>query len=117
MIQEASGNRPVQEEALKELEQRYRPAVERSLRREILLAAIAHQEGLTITDEEVAAEIERMVEADPRQASRVRARYQSHERRHSLAEALQERKAMGRLIETAAVNEETLGGRVVPAGR
>jgi trigger factor len=117
MIQEATGNRPVQEDALKEAEQRYRPAVERSLRREILLAAVAHQEGLSIADDEVAAEIERMVEADPRQASRVRARYQSSDRRRGLGEALLERKAMNRLVETATVNEESQGGRVVPASR
>ena len=100
-----------------QLEERYRPAVERTLRREILLGAVARQEGLQAGEEEVAAEIERMVQSDPRQAARVRARYQAPERRRSLGEALLERKAMDRLVAEAAVNEETVGGRVVPVGR
>lgn len=117
MVHEATGHRSVPEAALKELEQRYRPGVERSLSREILLGAVARQEGLAVDDAEIAAEIDRMAQADPRQAAKVRARYQSAERRRGLGEALVERKALDRLIEMASVNEETVGGRVVAAGR
>jgi trigger factor len=117
MIHEAVGHRQVSEQAHRELEERYRPAVERSLRREILLGAVARQETLTVTDDETAAEIDRMVQADPRQAARVRARYQSAERRKALAEAMLERKALDRVIAEAKVSEESVGGRVVPATR
>ena len=117
MIHEAVGQRPVGEPTRQELEQRYRPAVERSLRREILLGAVARQEKLEVSDDEIAAEIDRMVQADPRQAARVRARYQSAERRRGLGEAMLERKALDQVLEAAAINEETVGGRVVPAAR
>ena len=83
----------------------------------ILLGAVARQEKLGVTDEEIAAEIDRMVQADPRQAARVRARYQSADRRRGLGEAMLERKALDHVIGVAAVNEESVGGRVVPATR
>jgi len=117
MIQEAVGNRQVPEEGRRELEARYRPAVERSLRREILLGAVARQENLAVSEEEIAAEIDRMVQADPRQAARVRARYQSADRRRALGEAMLERKALEHVIAAATVNDEPVGGRVVPATR
>jgi trigger factor len=115
MIREAAGGRTPEGEALEELRRRYRPVVERSLKREVLLGAVARQEGLKVSEEEIAEEIDRMAQADPRQAARVRARYQSAERRHGLGEAMLERKALDRVVETAAVQEERVGGRVVPA--
>jgi trigger factor len=115
MVHEAVGRRPATEETLKDIEQRYRPAVERSLRREILLGAVARQEKLQVTDEDVSAEIDRMVQADPRQAARIRARYQSAERRRALFEGLLERKALDLLVSAAEVQESVAGGRVVPA--
>jgi trigger factor len=119
VLREAAGNREVPDSLRPELEQRYRPGVERSLKREILLAAVARQEQLKVGDEEVAAEIDRMAQADPRQAARVRARYQSAERREGLAESLLERKAMDWLIEAAQVTEEIVrdDSLLVPATR
>jgi len=119
VVREAGGGRPVPDNLRPEIEQRYRPGVERSLRREILLGAVARQENLSVGDEEVAAEIDRMAQADPRQAARVRARYQSSERRHALAESLLERKAMDWLISQGQVREEVLGDEpvLVPATR
>jgi trigger factor len=117
MINEAVGQRQVGEDGRRELETRYRPAVERSLRREILLGAVARQESLAVSEDEIAAEIDRMVQADPRQAARVRARYQSADRRRALGEALLERKALDHVIAAASVTDESVGGRVVPATR
>lgn len=119
VVREAAGGRPVPDQLRPEIEQRYRPGVERSLRREILLGAIARQENLTVGEEEVAAEIDRMAQSDPRQAARVRARYRSPERRHALAESLLERKAMDWLIGQAQVREEVLRDEptLVPATR
>jgi trigger factor len=115
MIQEAAGRRSIEEGVLKDLEQRYRPAVERSLRREILLGAVARQEGLQVTAEDLAAEIERMTQGEPRQAARIRARYQSAERRQALSDALLERRALDLLVTSAQVQENVVGGRIVPA--
>jgi FKBP-type peptidyl-prolyl cis-trans isomerase (trigger factor) len=118
VISEAVGERSVDEQLLRDLESRYRPGVQRSLKREILLAAIARQEHLTVGDDDVAAEIDRLANADPRQGARVRARYQSEERRQGLREALLERKALDWLSAAAEVTE--VAGEpaiVVPAGR
>lgn len=119
VIREAVGGRQVPDAMKKELETRYRPGVEGSLRREILLDAVARQEKLEAGDDEVAREIDRMVQADPKQASRVRARYQSAERRESLKESLRERKALDWLINAAVVDEEVVSESplVAPAAR
>jgi trigger factor len=119
VIQEAVGGRSVPDTLKKELQTQYRPGVERSLRREILLDAVARQEKLEAGDDEVAQEIDRMVQADPRQAARVRARYQSAERRQSLKESLRERKALDWMINAAVVEEEVMSESplVAPASR
>lgn len=119
VISEAVGGREVDDRLRAELAERYRPGVQRSLKREVLLASVSKQEGLTVSDEEVAAEIERMTQADPRQSARVRARYQSAERREGLRETLLERKALQWLIEHADVSEEAVSepSLVIPAGR
>jgi trigger factor len=119
VVREATGDRPVDDGLREELEQRYRPGVERSLQREVLLAAIARQEGLTVGDDEVAEEIERMVQSEPRHAARVRAHYQSAERRQDLRESLLERKALEWTIQAAVIQDEVVKDAplVVPAVR
>ena len=119
VIAEAVGERRVDEKLRAELEARYRPGVERSLRREILLGAVARQEALEASEEDVAREIERMTQAEPRQAARVRARYQDAERRKALRESLLERKALDWLINAADMQETPAGESrlVVPAVR
>src|SRR6185436_12885628 len=64
VIREATRERAVDDALRAELERRYQPGVERSLRREILLAAVARQESLNVSDEEVAQEIDRMAQAE-----------------------------------------------------
>jgi trigger factor len=117
VIEEAASGKPVSDTLRRELEQRYRPGVERSLRREILLAAVARQEKLEVTDGDVTAEIDRMAQADARQAARVRARYQSEERRASLRESLLERRALDWLLHAAEVEDQAAAESplVVPA--
>lgn len=119
VIHEATAGRHIQDDLRAELEKRYRPGVERSLKREVLLASVARLERLEVSDDEVAAEIDRMSAADPRQAARLRARYQSAEQRRGLRESLLERKALDWLINEANVTEqdEKTSPLVVPAGR
>lgn len=119
VIREAARERAVDGPLREELERRYRPGVERSLMREVLLSAVARQETLDVTDEEVAQEIDRMAQSEPRQAARVRAHYQSPERRSSLKESLLERKALDWIINAADVHDEvvTEAPLVVPAVR
>lgn len=119
VVHEATGGRSIAEDLHKELETRYRPGVERSLKREVLLASVARLEGLEVGDDEVAAEIDRMTKAEPKQSARIRARYQSAEQRQGLRESLLERKALDWLINEAKVKEEEAKETplVVPAGR
>ncbi len=120
VITEATEGRTVRDELRRELEQHYRPGVERSLRREVLLGAIARERNLAADDEEVAQEIARMAQADPRQAARVRARYQSADRREALRDSLVERKAMEWLMSQADVKDEPAtdaSALATPAGR
>lgn len=115
VIGEATEGRAVNDALRGELEGHYRAGVERSLRRELLLEGVARAENLAASDEDVAAEIDRMAQADPRQAAKVRARYQSAERREALRDGLVERKAMEKLIEIAELKDETAGSLVVAA--
>ncbi len=118
VIREQTQGREVNAELKKTFEEHYRPGVERSLKREVLLAAVARQESLAVSDEEVTADIDRMAAADPKQASRVRARYQTAERRNNLRGVLIERKAMDLVIGSATLQDvpfvaeaETAGAR------
>ena len=119
VVKEAAEGRTLPDPLRKELEGRFRPNVERSLKREALLESVARQEHLEVSEDEVNAEIHRMADADPRQAARVRARYQSQDRRRALRESLLERKALDWLINAAEIQEEivTESPLVVPAGR
>ena len=118
VIHEATEGRAVGEALHQELAQRYREGVERSLRRELLLAAVARQEKLEVRDDEVGGEIDRMAQADPRQAARVRARYQAADRREALRESLLERKALDWLINAADIQGDTAESPlIVPAAR
>jgi len=116
VIHDVSEGRPVSEAVRMELEQRYREGVQRSLRREVLLAAVARQEKLEVGDDEVAQEIDRMAQAEPRQAARVRARYQSPDRRQALRETLLERKALDWLINAANIRDESVESALVVPG-
>lgn len=106
VIEEAVEGRSVPDDLRGQLEERYRPGVENSLKREVLLDAVARQEKLEVGDEEVAQEIQRMAQSDPRQAARVRARFQSAERRDALRDSLLERKALDWLIDAAEIEDE-----------
>ena len=113
VVHEQVGDRQVSEDLHKQLEEHYRPGVERSLRRELLLGALARQEAVSVTSEEVAEQIQRLVESDPKNAARVRQHYASEERRRSLAESIMERKALDLLIGASQVREEPVAE---PAG-
>ncbi len=115
VVREQTGGREVGDELEKQLAEHYRPGVERSLRRELILGGIARQESITVSDEEIAADIDRMCAAEPRQASRIRARYQAAERRRSLGETIVERKAMDRVIEAAQLRDEAFAAPVPAA--
>ncbi|MCE9628172.1 MAG: trigger factor [Candidatus Eisenbacteria bacterium] len=116
VVHEQTGSREVSEELHKQLEEHYRPGVERSLKREILLIALAKQENLDVSGEEVGQQILRLAESDPRNAARVRQHYSSADRRRALAESMLEKKALDRVIEAAKIEDEPIAADL-PAGQ
>ena len=116
VVHEQAGGREVSEDLNKQLEEHYRPGVERSLKREILLIALAKQEGLEVSGEEVGQQILRLAESDPKNAARVRQHYASADRRRALAESMLEKKALDRVIEAAKIEDEAIAAEL-PAGQ
>ena len=119
VVHEQTGGRSVSDDLRKQLEEHYRPGVERSLKREILLIAVAQQEKLEVSNEDVAQRILRLQESDPRNAARVRQHYASADRRRALAESLLEEKALHLVVEAAKLEDEILapaGAEGAPAG-
>lgn len=108
VVHEQTGGREVSADLHQQLEGHYRPGVERSLKREILLAALAKQESLEVTNEEVGQQIQRLADSDPRNAARVRQHYASAERRNALADSMLEKKALDLVIQASQLREETL---------
>ncbi len=108
VVHEQAGGREVSQDLHKQLEEHYRPGVERSLKREILLIALAKQESLDVAPEEVGQQILRLAESDPRNAARVRQHYASAERRKALAETMLEKKALDLVIGAAQMKDEML---------
>ena len=60
VVREQTNGREVGPELQKQLEEHYKPGVERSLRREVLLMGVAMQEKLEVSEDEISAEIDRM---------------------------------------------------------
>jgi trigger factor len=106
VVHEQVGEREISADLHKQLEEHYRPGVERSLKRELLLVALAKQEKLDVTPEEVAEQIQRLADADSKNAARVRQHYASPERRRSLAESILEHKALDLVIGASQVRDE-----------
>src|SRR5262245_7627463 len=106
VVREQADGRELAEDLLRQLEEQYRPGVERSLKREVLLSSLATQESLAVSPEEVGEHIARLAEADPRNGARLRQHYASAERRQALAESLLEQRALDRVIAEAQVREE-----------
>jgi trigger factor len=80
-----------------------RPGAEKAVRRTLLLEAIAEQEGLTPTDAEVDAEIERIAEANQRPAPAVRRMMEQEGDLDGLKFSMRERRTVDFLVQHAQV--------------
>ncbi len=76
------------------------------LRASMLLDRVAEAEGLEVTDEEVEAEIDSMIEQSGRPAEQVRAALTKEGGERSIADRLRNRKALDFLVAHAAVSDE-----------
>jgi FKBP-type peptidyl-prolyl cis-trans isomerase (trigger factor) len=97
---------PVPEAELDAVKAQIRASLERQLRRELVLDAIARQESLTVTDPEVGEEIARLLEAGGRIAQEFRA-LPAEQRRQRVRDVLERRKVFDFLLGAAQVTEET----------
>jgi trigger factor len=108
---------PVPESETADLKARIRAALERQVKREFLLDAIARQENLVVSDGEVGEELGHLLSAGGRVAQEFRA-LSSEQRRARVRDVLERRKVFDFLLEHAQVSEEKASNdlpMVVPA--
>ncbi len=96
------------------MEQQYRDLAEQQVRRHLLLNKISEQEGLEISDEELAAEFEKISQSTGQPVEVIKNYYQQNpEKRDGFKHALLEKKAIDLIINHANVEtvapEETTG--------
>lgn len=90
---------------LAQWEEEWRPAVEREVREEWLLQAVAEREALAIDDEELDARIGRMAEEQRADAARLRKAYREAGALEALRHQLLEEKAFEHLLASADVED------------
>jgi len=93
------------EQAVAQLRERLRPRAEREVRADLLLDAVASREGVDVTDDDVAREIDAMATEDGQARERVRALYERPEARDALRARLRRQRAMEHVLS---------GARIVP---
>jgi trigger factor len=89
-----------------EFQARLRETAEGAARSDLALRAIAEAEGLTVEDDEVDAEIERMAERTSQPADVVRSRLDEADGTMGLRAAMVKRKAVEWLIEHVTIKDE-----------
>lgn len=87
------------------------------LRASMLLDRVAEAEGLEVTDEEVEAEINSMIEQSGKPAEQVRAALTKEGGERSIADRLRNRKALDFLVAQAAVSDEEWRDEEKPEGK
>ncbi|MEO6393016.1 MAG: trigger factor [Pyrinomonadaceae bacterium] len=81
------------------------PQAEQDVRGMLLIERIAEEEKIEVSDDEVAAEIERLAEATGQSVEQVRATLTKNEGERSIANRLRSRKALDLVVENARVTE------------
>ena len=92
------------------LREEFRPNAERRVKTEIVLQTIARREGITVSPEEVEADIERFVAATGDKEA-ARRRWDTPARRASIEHGLLVEKAVNLLVENAEVEEKEVPSR------
>jgi trigger factor len=93
------------------------PMIEWNLKWQRLWPAIAREESIAVTEDEIEAEILRQVQAKPQDEKRIRARYRDAGRRDRLVDALWEEKVVQFLIDQAKIKETTIERPIPPDSR
>jgi trigger factor len=116
MLRRSGSPAEVPEAELTDLKGRVRAALERQVKREFLLDAIASQEQLLVTDAEIGEELGKLLSAGGRVAQEFRA-LSPEQRRARVRDVLERRKVFDFLLDHAQVTEEKASNEgAVPAG-
>ena len=83
-----------------------RPRAEQSVRRAMFLDAIARQEEIEVTNEEMEAELKKLAEGTDKSAAAWRAQLEKENRIQSLEQHLRQNKALDFIYRNAKINEE-----------
>ncbi|MEJ2109537.1 MAG: hypothetical protein P8Z37_06410, partial [Acidobacteriota bacterium] len=83
-----------------------RPNAEQTVRRSMVLDAIARQEGLEISDEDIHSEIEKIAEGSNKSAAAIKAQLEKEERIEGLKQHLRENKAFDFIYHNAKITVE-----------
>lgn len=86
-----------------DLQERFKPVVERMHRRNIFLQNVARQESLSLTDEEIEAELDTMAEEAGVETTVLRKKMEAEGEVERLRDTLQERKILDFLVSSAKV--------------
>ncbi|MFO8100640.1 MAG: trigger factor [Dehalococcoidia bacterium] len=89
-----------------ELNAELRPTAERRVRGSLILGKVNEAENITVSDEEIDAEIERTLQNVGEQGERMREMFSSPQARESVRDRLLTRNTLDRLIEIATSGEE-----------
>jgi trigger factor len=81
-----------------------RPRAEQSVRRAIFLDAIARQEGITVTDEEMESELQKLAEGTNKSAAAWRAQLEKEDRIRSFEQHLRQNKALDFIYRNANIS-------------
>ncbi len=88
-----------------ELRAELRPQAEERVRRSLVLSRVAEAENITVGDDDVEAEVERLVEGAGEQADEARRLFASEQGREGLRRSLLTRRTLERLVEIASAGE------------
>lgn len=92
----------------KKVRQVNRPLAERNLRWYLVRKALIEQEGFQVTAAEVEGELEKRIESNPSQASKIRSYYRQPHHRSRLEDDLMEKKIFTHLNKFTQVQEEKI---------
>ena len=81
-----------------------RPRAEQSVRRQLFLDAIARQEGIEVTREEVDSELQKLAEGTGKSAAALRAQLEKEDRIHSFEQHLRQNKALDFIYRNANIS-------------
>jgi trigger factor len=84
-----------------QVREQFRPIAETRLKRSLALSKVTEAEGIDVTDEEVAEEIEKLTSATGPQAAQLKTMFESEEGRATIRRNLLTRKTLDRLVEIA----------------